>query len=100
MEHKASASPATNMLASSYRCTRDPARVKMAYVPDSIWRNRSTFLQGRDEIEAFLKDKWAREKGYRLRKELFAFTDNKACFSPSQTRSHPLLPRLANQEFP
>ncbi|UNI22963.1 hypothetical protein JDV02_008806 [Purpureocillium takamizusanense] len=53
--------------------TRDPSRVKMAYTPDSIWRNRSTFLQGRDAIEAFLTDKWSREKGYRLRKELFAF---------------------------
>ncbi|KAJ6442507.1 putative duf1348-domain-containing protein [Purpureocillium lavendulum] len=53
--------------------TMDPSRVKMAYTPDSIWRNRSTFLQGRDAIEAFLADKWSREQGYRLRKELFAF---------------------------
>jgi nuclear transport factor 2 (NTF2) superfamily protein len=49
----------------------------MAYTPDSIWRNRDTFLQGRDEIAAFLSAKWAKENGYRLRKELFAFTDNK-----------------------
>ncbi|OTB02882.1 hypothetical protein M426DRAFT_322303 [Hypoxylon sp. CI-4A] len=57
--------------------TKDPAKVKLAYTPDSIWRNRGTFVQGRDEIEAFLAKKWEREQGYRLRKELFAFTDNK-----------------------
>lgn len=49
----------------------------MAYTPDSIWRNRDQFIRGRDEIAAFLKAKWAKESGYRLRKELFAFTDNK-----------------------
>ncbi|RDW92516.1 hypothetical protein BP5796_01910 [Coleophoma crateriformis] len=57
--------------------TRNPAVVKMGYTPDSIWRNRSTFLKGRDEIEAWLTEKWSVENGYRLRKELFAFTDNK-----------------------
>lgn len=49
----------------------------MAYTPDSLWRNRDQFLRGRDAIEAFLADKWATENGYRLRKELFAFTDDK-----------------------
>ena len=58
--------------------TRNPQQVKMAYTPDSIWRNRGTFLQGRDEIAHFLTDKWSKEKEYKLRKELFAFTDNKA----------------------
>ncbi|KAL0931284.1 uncharacterized protein CTRU02_214019 [Colletotrichum truncatum] len=57
--------------------TRDPHKVKLAYTPDSIWRNRSTFLQGRDEIAKFLTEKWSVEDGYQLRKELFAFTDNK-----------------------
>ncbi|PSR85745.1 hypothetical protein BD289DRAFT_433520 [Coniella lustricola] len=57
--------------------TRDPARVKMAYTPDSIWRNRDQMFQGRDAIEAFLTKKWEKENGYRLRKELFAFSDNK-----------------------
>ncbi|KAJ3557325.1 hypothetical protein NPX13_g9950 [Xylaria arbuscula] len=57
--------------------TKDPAKVKLAYTPDSIWRNRDTFLTGRDAIEVFLTAKWEREHGYRLRKELFAFTDNK-----------------------
>ncbi|GJD03945.1 DUF1348 domain containing protein [Colletotrichum higginsianum] len=52
-------------------------RVKLAYTTDSIWRNRDTFLKGRDNIEQWLTTKWKRENGYRLRKELFAFTDNK-----------------------
>lgn len=57
--------------------SRNPSVVKMAYTADSVWRNRSSFLKGRDEIEEFLTTKWNREHGYRLRKELFAFTDNK-----------------------
>ncbi|KAK3498276.1 hypothetical protein B0T13DRAFT_256527 [Neurospora crassa] len=57
--------------------TKNAEVVQMAYTPDSIWRNRDTFLQGRPEIVEFLKKKWSRENGYRLRKELFAFTDNK-----------------------
>ncbi|KAI1077491.1 DUF1348-domain-containing protein [Whalleya microplaca] len=57
--------------------TKNPQLVKLAYTPDSIWRNRDQFLQGRDAIEAFLTKKWEREQGYRLRKELFAFTDDK-----------------------
>jgi nuclear transport factor 2 (NTF2) superfamily protein len=57
--------------------TRDPHKVKNGYTADSIWRNRDQFLRGTDEIVAFLTKKWERENGYRLRKELFAFTDNK-----------------------
>jgi nuclear transport factor 2 (NTF2) superfamily protein len=56
---------------------RDPEAIAKAYTPDSIWRNRSTFLQGTDAIVEFLSQKWAKEKSYRLRKELFAFSDNK-----------------------
>ncbi|WP_330466450.1 nuclear transport factor 2 family protein [Micromonospora zamorensis] len=57
--------------------TRDPQRVAAAYTPDSIWRNRSTFLTGRHEIEAFLTDKWERELDYVLRKQLWAFHENR-----------------------
>lgn len=57
--------------------TRDPAAVAKAYTPDCIWRVRSDFIKGRDEIVAFLTKKWQREHNYRLRKELFAFTDHK-----------------------
>jgi uncharacterized protein len=57
--------------------TRDPQRVALAYTPDSTWRNRAEFLQGRDEIEAFLTRKWSRELDYRLVKELWAFHQNR-----------------------
>ncbi|MBV8963819.1 MAG: nuclear transport factor 2 family protein [Hyphomicrobiales bacterium] len=57
--------------------TRDPQRVALAYTPDSRWRNRAEFFQGRDEIEAFLRRKWARELDYRLIKEVFAFHGNR-----------------------
>jgi len=56
--------------------TRDPERVALAYTEDSEWRNRDEFLQGRGEIKDFLRRKWARELDYRLRKELWAFTDD------------------------
>lgn len=55
---------------------RDPQRVALAYTIDSRWRNRSEFINGRAEIEAFLTRKWAHEHEYRLIKELWAFTDN------------------------
>jgi len=57
--------------------TRDPQRVAAAYTPDSVWRNRSEFVQGRAEIEAFLTRKWAKELDYVLRKDLWAFTDDR-----------------------
>ena len=56
---------------------RDPASVALAYTPDSLWRNRSEFLQGRGEIETFLTAKWEKEREYRLIKELWAFTGNR-----------------------
>jgi len=56
---------------------RDPAKVALAYTPDSKWRNRSEFITGRSEIEAFLTRKWEKELAYRLIKELWAFTDNR-----------------------
>ncbi|TBW33429.1 nuclear transport factor 2 family protein [Siculibacillus lacustris] len=53
--------------------SRDPARVALAYTPDSRWRNRTDFLQGRAAIEALLTAKWARELDYRLIKEIWGF---------------------------
>jgi hypothetical protein len=53
--------------------TRDPERVAPAYTVDSKWRNRSEFLNGREEIIRFLQRKWAKELAYRLIKELWAF---------------------------
>ena len=55
----------------------DPERVALAYTEDSEWRNRSEFLRGRAEIKAFLERKWAKELDYRLKKELWAFRDNR-----------------------
>jgi nuclear transport factor 2 (NTF2) superfamily protein len=57
--------------------TRDPKSVVLAYTRDSHWRNRSEFLCGRSEIEAFLTRKWMGEIDYRLIKELWAFNDNR-----------------------
>ncbi len=57
--------------------TRDPKKVAGAYTVDSVWRNRAEFVQGREEIEAFLTRKWARELDYRLIKELWAHGDNR-----------------------
>ena len=57
--------------------TRDPERVSLAYTPDSIWRNRVEFVQGRAEIVGLLRRKWMKELDYRLIKELWAFTDNR-----------------------
>jgi uncharacterized protein len=57
--------------------TRDPERVSLAYSIDSRWRNRSEFINGREEIVAFLTRKWARELGYRLIKELWTFGDSR-----------------------
>lgn len=57
--------------------TCDPQRVALAYTPDSVWRNRSEFLHGRDEIIAFLTRKWERELDYALRKSLWSFGGNR-----------------------
>src|SRR4029077_16424010 len=57
--------------------SRDPDRVALAYTEDSVWRNRSEFIVGRDQIRQFLARKWARELDYRLVKALWAFTDNR-----------------------
>jgi nuclear transport factor 2 (NTF2) superfamily protein len=56
---------------------RDPAKVALAYTPDSQWRNRAEFLNGRADIEAFLTRKWNKELEYRLIKELWTFGGNR-----------------------
>ncbi|MCJ2188163.1 nuclear transport factor 2 family protein [Novosphingobium beihaiensis] len=57
--------------------SRDPERVALAYTEDSLWRNRSEFLQGRQAIIAFLTRKWQREHEYRLVKQLWAHDGNR-----------------------
>lgn len=57
--------------------SRDPEKVSLAYSPDSIWRNRSEFLQGRAQIVEFLRRKWSKELDYRLIKEVWAWEANR-----------------------
>lgn len=57
--------------------SRDPERVALAYSPESEWRNRDTFLCGRESIRVFLRHKWDRELDYRLTKALWGFRDNR-----------------------
>jgi nuclear transport factor 2 (NTF2) superfamily protein len=56
--------------------TRAPEKVCLAYTMDSRWRNRAEFINGRQEIIAFLTRKWQAELDYRLIKELWAFNGN------------------------
>jgi nuclear transport factor 2 (NTF2) superfamily protein len=57
--------------------SRDPERIALAYTVDTEWRNRSEFIHGRQEVIAFLTRKWQNEFNYKLKKELWAFTDNR-----------------------
>ena len=57
--------------------TRDPEKVAQAYTEDSVWGNRDEFFEGREEIIAFLRRKWARELDYRLMKELWCYQGNR-----------------------
>jgi nuclear transport factor 2 (NTF2) superfamily protein len=57
--------------------TRDPERVAAAYTEETVWRNRIEFLTGRQAVVEFLKRKWNRELGYKLKKELWGFRNNR-----------------------
>lgn len=57
--------------------SKDPQRVSLAYTIDTEWRNRSEFINGREEVVKFLTSKWEKEKDYKLKKELWAFTGNR-----------------------
>jgi uncharacterized protein len=57
--------------------SRDPERVSLAYTEDTEWRNRDIFLSGRAAVVDFLTAKWAKEQDYRLKKTLWAFSDNR-----------------------
>jgi len=57
--------------------TRDAERVALAYTVDTEWRNRAEFINGREEVVAFLKRKWAKELDYKLKKELWGFRENR-----------------------
>ena len=57
--------------------TKDPDKVSLAYTIDTEWRNRTEFINGREEVKAFLKRKWEKELDYKLKKELWGFRDNR-----------------------
>ena len=57
--------------------TKNPEKVSLAYTIDTEWRNRNLFINGREEVKSFLTAKWEKELEYKLKKELWAFTDNK-----------------------
>jgi uncharacterized protein len=57
--------------------SKDPIRVSLAYTVDCEWRNRAEFFSGREKIVEFLSRKWAKEIGYKLKKELWCFADNR-----------------------
>ena len=56
---------------------KDPSAVALAYTEDSRWRNRSEFIEGREQIIEFLERKWAKELDYKLIKEVWAYSDNR-----------------------
>ena len=57
--------------------TKNPEKIALAYTVDTEWRNRNLFINGREEVKQFLKVKWEKELHYKLKKELWAFTNNK-----------------------
>lgn len=57
--------------------SKDPMKVSKAYSVDTEWRNRNQFINGRKEVQDFLTDKWKNEQEYKLKKELWAFTENR-----------------------
>ena len=57
--------------------TQNPTKVALAYTEDTQWRNRTEFIHGREDVEQFLICKWQRELDYRLKKELWAFTEHR-----------------------
>ncbi|CAM3846151.1 DUF1348 family protein [Xenorhabdus thuongxuanensis] len=57
--------------------TRNPEKVSLVYTKDTLWRNRTEFVEGREAVVDFLTRKWNREIDYRLIKELWAFDTNR-----------------------
>ncbi len=57
--------------------SKDPERVSRAYTIDTEWRNRTEFINGREEVKIFLKRKWEKELNYKLKKELWGFRENR-----------------------
>ncbi len=57
--------------------TKNAKLISKAYTKDTSWRNRSVFVNGRDQVQAFLENKWEKKLDYKLKKELWSFSDNR-----------------------
>jgi nuclear transport factor 2 (NTF2) superfamily protein len=57
--------------------SKDPNRVSLAYTVDTEWRNRDQFINGREAVVQFLTKKWEKELDYKLKKELWSYTENR-----------------------
>ncbi|WP_425659588.1 DUF1348 family protein [Tenacibaculum ascidiaceicola] len=57
--------------------SQNPEKIALAYTVDSEWRNRDTFVNGREEIINFLSKKWQNELNYKLKKEYWAHSENR-----------------------
>ena len=57
--------------------SKNPVKISEAYSLDTEWRNRIQFINGRQEVQEFLADKWTKELDYKLKKELWGFTGNR-----------------------
>jgi len=57
--------------------SKDPEKVALAYTIDTEWRNRTEFINGREQVKAFLTQKWKKEHHYKLKKELWGFRENR-----------------------
>jgi uncharacterized protein len=57
--------------------SKDPFKVSQAYTIDTRWRNRSVFINSREEVVKFLKDKWSTELDYKLIKEIWSHDSNR-----------------------
>ena len=57
--------------------SKDSERIALAYTEDTEWRNRTEFINGREAVKVFLKNKWENEQDYKLKKELWGFRENR-----------------------
>ena len=57
--------------------TKNADIICLAYTIDTEWRNRTDFINGREEVKEFLKLKWSKELNYKLKKELWGFKENR-----------------------
>ncbi len=57
--------------------TKNPEKICLAYTINTEWRNRTDFINGREEVKQFLTRKWEKELDYKLKKELWGFRENR-----------------------